>query len=93
MMRAVKKFMFWKLAPIGFLKILNDITTISSPLLLREIIYFVKNSKETDIPLSRGFMYIVILFVLNILTTIFLNAFFQNTTTLGTVSIYSLTFN
>ena len=81
LMKAIWKFMFPKLAPVGILKVLNDITTISSPLLLKEIIKFV--SAKDDRPVSQGIVYIVILFILNILTSIFLNAYFQNTTTLG----------
>lgn len=87
--RAIHKFMFWKLAPAGLIKVFCDACTITAPYLLKQIILYVTESQRLDAqnqtppPLYWGFVYVAILFSLNMSTTISLNFYFQRTTTLG----------
>ncbi|KAJ3080477.1 hypothetical protein HK102_003018 [Quaeritorhiza haematococci] len=80
--RAMRRYMFWTLAPIGILKFISDLCTTLSPLILRYIVNYV-NTGGSSSPLYEGIIYIIILFVLNILGTIFMVYFFHLATTAG----------
>lgn len=82
--KAIHGFMFWKLMPVGFIKMFCDACTIAAPLLLKAIITFVASAQsKTSPPLWHGYAYVLTLFMLNMSTTISLNFYFQKTTTLG----------
>lgn len=52
--RALKSMIFWELAPVGFIKVVCDISTVSSPLLLKAIIDYVAKSSIDPQPLWLG---------------------------------------
>ncbi|KAJ3190722.1 hypothetical protein HK101_008433 [Irineochytrium annulatum] len=82
LLRALKRTFWNSVFPIGFLKLLSDLCTTFSPLLVKYIIIQVADPTQE---LSHGFALIVGLFLLQVTGSFLLNNFFQLSTRSGIV--------
>ncbi|ORX52502.1 hypothetical protein BCR36DRAFT_324258 [Piromyces finnis] len=64
-----------KWIPSGILKFFSDCCNLTSPIILELLLNFVSNN--TNEPAYKGWIYAVVLFVLQILATIFINTYFE----------------
>lgn len=51
---SMRHFIFWKLLPIGFIKLLTDVCTVASPYVLKLIIDYVSAPSSEETPLWLG---------------------------------------
>ncbi|KAJ3321042.1 hypothetical protein HDU76_000168, partial [Blyttiomyces sp. JEL0837] len=75
---------FRQIAPLGLIKLLSDLCSTFSPLLVKYIIKFaIERDFGLDRPLSTGFGLIIGLFLLQVIGSVLLNNFFQLATKAG----------
>ncbi|OUM67296.1 hypothetical protein PIROE2DRAFT_40198 [Piromyces sp. E2] len=64
-----------KWIPSGILKFFSDCCNLTSPIILELLLDFVSNN--TNEPAYKGWIYAIVLFVLQILATLFINTYFE----------------
>ncbi|KAG4106141.1 P-loop containing nucleoside triphosphate hydrolase protein [Neocallimastix lanati (nom. inval.)] len=81
--KALVKVFGPKWIPAGIFKLLSDICNLVSPVVLELLLDHLDNKKERDEESYKGWIYIAIIFVLQILATLFINCYFKNTMEVG----------
>jgi ATP-binding cassette subfamily C (CFTR/MRP) protein 1 len=82
LLRAIWNMIFWSYSYVGLLKTVVDLCSVSAPYIMGLIIDYV-NKDSPKSTMMEGYMYLCILFALNITSTIMINAYFYRTTTVG----------
>jgi ABC-type multidrug transport system fused ATPase/permease subunit len=89
--------LFKDLILLGCLRVLSDLLSNMAPLLIRQLVNFVTSSKSTNPePLYMGYVYAGGLFLLQIVSTVIMNQFFQHVLTMSLMvraGLYSSIFN
>ncbi|ORX52518.1 P-loop containing nucleoside triphosphate hydrolase protein [Piromyces finnis] len=69
--------------PAGIFKLLSDICNLISPVILELLLNHLDNKNARNNETYKGWIYIVLIFVLQILATLFINTYFKNTMEVG----------
>eukprot|EP00833_Pecoramyces_ruminatium_P009790 jgi/Orpsp1_1/1183822/evm.model.c7180000086833.2 len=81
--KLIKKVFGPKWVPAGIFKLLSDICNLISPVVLELLLDHLDDKKAKNEESYKGWVYISVIFILQILATLFINCYFKNTMEVG----------